>query len=289
MSAAEFLVGSHPEGRLGVQEFGDLLLRTQDLDPVYVGLVGARAQGLSQVQLARWLLAYWCFYHVGVASYLSEQEGAEFWRLTRVAAANIAAPSSLGLPGERWPRAAERRHFRGDKCVQAVAWLREHYLEPEAPVVSLTLWNAPTTERDVMARVQRWPMFGPWIAFKAADMMERVWGLDVEFDRNIGLMYEEPRAALDLLREANPTWQDPTPENLYNRLLVYFMPHRAPPLAALRRRQVGPQELETVLCKWKSHMGGHYRVGKDIHEQRAALAGWGDTAQLILRSYPAEV
>jgi hypothetical protein len=35
--------------------------------------------------------------------------------------------------------------------------------------------------------------------------------------------------------------------------------------------------------------GGHYHVGKDIHEQRAALAGWGETATRILAAYPPEV
>lgn len=286
--------------KLGIQEFGDALIRTRDLDPVYVGLVGAK---LDKPQLARWLLAYWCFYHVGAASFLSEWEGGDFWHFMKAAAENQygpADPSLHWLPNRvphvpadsRWPRAAERRHFRGEKCVQAIRWLQNESAGiPEAPVMDLTRGCPPNlSEKDIMARVQLWPMFGPWIAFKAADMMERVWGLPVQFDRNLGLMYEEPRAALTMMlsnrvvdvevpgTRLDETWY-------YNRLLTYFSPRTAPPGG----RPCGPQEVETILCKWKSHMGGHYWVGKDVHEQRQALVGWGETAERVLRAYPSEV
>lgn len=277
-----------------LQEFGDALLRTRDLDPVYVGLAGAK---LDPPQLARWLLAYWCFYHVGSASWLSEQTGADFWQGMRVAAENVLSPhrAQHSLPEGRWPRAAERRHFRGAKCAAAVEWLRTQSAGiPEAPVTGLARWvgeagsSQPSqppvlTADELMRAVQLWPMFGPWIAFKAADMMERVWGLPVTFDRNLGLMYEEPRRGLDLA-VIEEGWTCGA-EVGYERLLTYFSPRLAPPGG----RNCGPQEVETILCKWKSHVGGHYWVGKDIHEQRAALAGWGATAERVLRAYPSEV
>lgn len=279
--------------KMGIQEFGDRLIQTGDLDPLYIGLVGAVNNGMEHDQLARWLLAYWCFYHAGVASHISELDKSDYWDRMELAAANETSPRDfLDLPPgnshpHRWPRAAERRHFRGDKCVRAVKWLEANSVGiPEAAVMSLMPY---ITDRGIMTEVQKWPLFGPWIAFKAADMMERVWGLTIAFDHNLGLMYEEPRAALDLLRKVNPTWTDPTPENIYNKLLTYFSPRRAPPIRSPRQRQCGPQEVETVLCKWKSYMGGHYHIGKDIREQREGLRGWGRTADLILRSYPAEV
>jgi hypothetical protein len=268
---------------LGIQEFGDALIRTRDLDPVYCGLVGAR---LPRDQLARWLLAYWCFYHVGSASRLSEHQGDEFWKWMNIAACNLSesGPKSWGEgPDERWPRAAERRHFRGQKCVDAVEWLSKAERQPEGFVRFL---ETGQTDKQVMAIVQSYPMFGPWIAFKAADMMERVWGAKIKFDPNLGLMYAEPRAALDVLIEQNPTWSEPTPKNVYERLLVYFGSRRAPPTGD---RPCGPQEVETALCKWKSHAHGGYWIGKDIHEQRVALAGWGETANKMLAAYPPEV
>ncbi len=276
--------GCDPTTKMGIQEFGDALIRTKDLDPLYVGLVGAN---LPRDQLARYLLAYLCFYHAGSAAWISEHRGGDYWHFMGIAAKNETGPASYNLPSERWPRAAERRHFRGQKCVRAVEWLSKR--APEWWWVSLTDLK---TGHEVMTYVQSWPMFGPWVAFKAADMMERVWGLPVAFDHELGLMYEEPRAALDLLvggrdqtligvsqEHNNPRWW-------YDNLLTYFSARRAPPRLD---RACGPQEVETVLCKWKSYVGGHYWVGKDVHEQRAALAGWGETARRILRAYPSEV
>lgn len=276
---------------MDIRDFGDALIRTRDLDPLYVGMVGAR---LDQRQLARYLLAYWCFYHVGAAAWLSEQEGEDYWGQMEVAARNVTEPlmSDEMLPAGRWPRAAERRHFRGQKCVDAVAWLQREYERPENPVEHLSLTSLPgsgdgLTDRVIMERVQCWPMFGPWISFKAADMMERVWGANVRFNPNLGLMYTEPRSALDLL------WTTPEcvtngmlVEDIYGGLLTYFGARREP---ARGDRPCGPQEVETVLCKWKSMCGGHYYVGRDVHEHRCALAGWGETADRILRAYPSEV
>ncbi len=282
--------------KMSVTEFGDLLIRTQDLDPAYVGLRGA---ALGRDQLCRWLLAYWCFYHVGAACYLSENEGSSFWKGMLIAAENTEAPRvtdrTIKAEVERWPRAAERRHFRGKKCVDAVECLFNRYLgHPEQPVQNLiNLGNSATpTEKVIMNKVQTWPMFGPWIAFKAADMLERVAGVPIKFDANLGLMYEEPRAALDILVELGPDAGKPvgagdwTREQWYNALSMYFRAKLAPPG---RDRVCGPQELETVLCKWKSYMGGHYHVGKDIKDHRGALAGWGSTAASMLAAMPEEV
>lgn len=274
-------------------DFGDQLIRTRDLDPLYVGLVGA---GLPEPQLCRYLLAYWCFYHVGLAAWLSQAEGWDFWHFMLVAAKNLDEPGMRPLdvgvwPGvqspaklDRWPRAAERRHFRGTKCVRAVEWLRDNG-GPEDWVRSLS--RPPLDDKSVMKVVQGWPQFGPWIAFKAADMMERVYGAPVSFNQDIGLMYEEPRAGLRMLIDL-PGSGFNTLADAYGKLLTYFSAHAAPP-TYLRPRWCGAQEVETVLCKWKSMKGGYYHVGKDIREHRAALAGWGSTAERILAAYPAEV
>lgn len=284
------------EGKMGVREFGDRLITTRDLDPVYVGVVGAK---LPEPQLCRWLLAYWCFYHVGAASWLSElADPIDYWSYMHLAAENDLKPRSVrggtGPAFDRWPRASERRHFRGQKCVNSVLWLKTVFLEPEGAVKSL---SSRVTDKAVMEAVCNWPMFGPWIAFKAADMMERVYGARVEFDRNLGLMYEEPRRGLDMWvaqEKEDPSYNPNDPidaKTVYGWALTYFNKHPAPPIreedGTLRR--CGPQEVETVLCKWKSYLGGHYHVGKDIYEQRAALVGWGATAERILAAYPEEV
>ena len=288
--------------KLPITEFGDRLIQTRDLDPTYVGLHGA---ALGQDQLCRWLLAYWCFYHVGVACYLSEFEGGDYWDWMLRAAYNHEEqlPHHYGLPEGRWPRAAERRHFRGQKCADAVEWLRREFERPENPVKHLMIhpdWERTgMTDKKIMTYVRDWPMFGPWIAFKAADMLERCAGVPVKFDPDIALMYDEPRRALDILSEgAFEVADDGTGittgiqprdwdrRKWYDVLSMYFRKHLAPPA---RDRTCGPQEVETVLCKWKSYMGGHYHIGKDIHDHRGALAGWGSTAASMLAKMPEEV
>jgi len=260
---------------LDVEAFGRRLIETRDLDPAYCGLVDAK---LPQDQLARWLISYWSFYHVGVASWISEQEG-DFWPFMAKAAANLPehSPRALGLPADRWPRASERRHFRGAKCVNAVEWLAKKYPRPQDAVERLA--TAKTAEQ-VMAIVQGWPMMGKWAAFKAADMIERVVGAPVRFPENTCLLYAEPLAGLKLAAQRAGTADL---ESYHHRLLDYLHRFPAPPTGD---RPCGPQELETCCCKHKSYVGGHYHIGKDIHEQRAALVGWGETAQQILSAYP---
>lgn len=262
--------------KMDIIEFGEALLRTRDLDPVYCAVHDAK---LPRDQLYRWLLAYWCFYHVGVASFMSEQKGGSYWDFMAEAAENKPpGPHIYKLPSDRWPRAAERRHFRGAKCVEAVRQLQAMYPKPELAVRDLIL----PSEKAILRKIKDWYLFGSWIGFKAADMLERCAGAKVSFDEGLGLIYSEPRKTLDLLAERNGG----TAEDQWKLLLKHFSKIQAPPALD---RGCGPSECETVACKYGSYLNGHYWVGKDIHEQRPALKGWGKTAEKILKSYPEEV
>jgi hypothetical protein len=245
--------------------FGEALIRTRDLDPVYCAVVDA---GLKRAHAERLLFSYWCYYSLGASAWLSDHEGASYWAQSRVAAENVL-PSPLG---GRWPRGAERRHFRGQKCVDAIDWFSARGT-PEQHVEDLLL--NPTVE-EVISFSKGWPMFGDWVSFKILDMCERCllerW---LQVPASIPLMYEAPQKALDLL-----------PEGSYWRLLTHFGLFDAPPDMW---RKCGPAEVETVLCKFASSLGGHYHVGKDIHEVREALHGWGPTADRLLAAMPPEV
>lgn len=262
--------------KLDIHAFGEQLIVTRDLDPLYVGLVEAK---LPKDQLYRYLLTYWMFYHVGLSACLSEFEEREFWDSALVAAENKDhhGPGVHGLPGLRWPRGSERRHFRGVKCVQAVQTLAERFPKPEDAVRSLLKKQG---DYVIMETVRTWPMFGEWIAFKVVDMLERCAGVKCPVSSDLILMYDEPYKALEILAK------DQKPEQVFDGLLAHFAQFQAPPRGD---RPCGPQEVETILCKVKSHWNGHYWVGKDIHEHRAALKGWGETADQLLRAYPKEV
>lgn len=266
--------------------FGEQLIETEDLDPVYCALVRA---GLPQKQLYRLLLAYFCYYHLGTSAYISEYEGDEFWDVMGQAAENQMPPSGTDsqLVFNSWPRGSERRHFRGSKCVDAVLALRkfsegktESGVGP-APEHIIGLWYEIAqlvTFQGFMRTVQILPMFGDWIAFKAADTMERVLGAEIEFPNDILTFYKEPRAALDLL--------DIPAEEANAKLLKHFAKFKAPPRY---ERPCNIQEAETVACKFKSYTNGHYWIGKDVHEIRKGLLGWGETATKLLSVMPKEV
>jgi hypothetical protein len=157
-------------------------------------------------------------------------------------------------------------------------WFRTKCERPEGFVELLLSIPQPAPLETIMRTVQGWNMCGPWIAFKVADILERVLGMQVEFPNEIALFYEEPRAALDML--------ELEPKVAAHRLLKHFGKIPAPPDL---KRFCNIQEVETVCCKWKSSTRGKYWVGKDIHEVRNALKGWGKTADKLYASMPREV
>ena len=267
MLAEPTLIGFDEPALDEIKTFGDRLIITGDLDPVYIAIYGAQ---LTEPQLCRLLLAYMMFYHLGVAAWLSEHEGVNYWKQARAAAENLR-PAPIG---GRWPRSAERRHFRGIKCVDAVDWfsarMPEDYIRPLAGL---------RTEMDVMTAVKRWPMFGDWVAYKVADLIDRVYGVPLIWSTDVVLLYDSPRKALDALDAGEP-------KGVFGRLMEYFSRHAAPPRYD---RPCGPAEVETVCCKYGSMHTGHYHVGKDIHEIRRGLLAWGSTAQRLLAAMPQEV
>ena len=58
---------------------------------------------------------------------------------------------------------------------------------------------------------------------------------------------------------------------------------KAPPF---HDRPVGVQEVETIFCKWKSHVKGHYPLGKDTRELHHGLQGWGALAEKLRKVLP---
>lgn len=260
---------SRSYSHLEIEEFGHHLIDTCDLDPIYLALTNV---GVDAVQRRRWLVAYWCFYHAGVACYMSEREGADFWQAMMVAAEN-KEPTPFG---ERWPRGHERRHARGAQGVNMVAALAKTYGEKPEDMVEACI--GPTCG-EVVQKVQSHYLFGPWIGFKVADMLERVLGLKVDFEDADVFMFKDPTAAAlrfwrlrqKLPENAQPRDQRKTIRSVCDYLGQVFAQKNAPPG---RDRPIGLQEIETVLCKWKSHLNGHYPLFNDTIEIHEGLKPW---------------
>lgn len=239
---------------LSCYEFGRELLKRNDLDPVYVLLHEAQ---LDLERLERWLLGYWCFYHVGTASWVtSVTNEPAYWLRMRMAAAD-----------KQYPRCHERRHFRGELASKSVEWLaRRGVRELFRP---LRLSQAyPLSE--VMEYVKTWVGFGPWIAFKVADMLECLGLCRVVFDTGAMSLFDSPRKGAALLWATEHRGRPPVKGEVegwaVNRILDELsLIDGKPPFAPPRyERPLNCQEAETILCKWKSYRGGHYQIGEDV-------------------------
>ena len=240
---------------LSILEFGRQLLETGDLDPVYIVLYEAK---LGADELERWLLAYWCFYHVGTASWITDQN--EYW------------PAMLEAAGSKeYPRSAERRHYRGTFAVKSVRWLEEQGLEA---LLSPLTESGPLTVERVVGIVKSWYGFGSWIAFKVADMLERLGLADITFDEKSVLLYDSPRKGAEELYAARFGGRgDPCQAPAYAlRLLTRQSGGLGALLAPPRyERVINVQEVETTLCKYHSYRHGHYHVGEDLEAVRHGL------------------
>lgn len=259
-------------------EWGRQLILTNDHDPLYEGLVNWNVRG-SRVR--RFMLAYWCCYSVGASYYISAQSGSRFWDLLATAAINEEPCPT----GGRWPRAHERRHWRGQKCVDSVDWLRTQFRHPEEAVMSLEPYNTLAQINKAM----NWPQFGPWIAFKAADMLERVLGCKVHFPDEVITLYKDPREGAEMMASlgyAHPEGGLYNAQNCVYLLLDAYSDIIAPGHKD-SARVCNIQEVETVLCKWKSARKGHYYIGKDTADHRIELMNWG--ADDLLEAYPTTV
>lgn len=281
-----------------VTEFGKELLRTGDLDPVYIALHKA---GLDEGTLHRLCLAYWCFYHLGLAAKLAEiKHPKKYWDAMMAAAVNEGEPKPF-------PRGGERRHYRGTQAISSMASLISLYPKGATQAVERFIGygeNGRHTYGSVSRSVQQHRGFGEWIAFKIADMSERVLGYDTDFsDCHLGI-YNDPRqgaavaygqcdalsapnGAVVEYQAAGEPWNYPiTDEELsrtVNHYVKVFKKFTAP---GGKPRPVNVQEVETIFCKYKSHLKGHYPMGKDTREIHHGLSGWGDLAQQLQAALP---
>lgn len=285
---------NHP--RLSIEEFGKVLLESNDLDPVYVALHTMHSSDiLDKDQLSRWILAYSCLYHAGVASYLSEFTGDAFFAALMVAARN-EEPSPLG---ERWPRAKERRHWRGQQAVDSCTALWKSYGGMPEQFLTYIIWGLEAqgnrraaTFPEVAGRVRENRGYGGWIAFKIADMIDRLGLRKVEFLYDDVVIYRDPIIAAEMVARHKlglPETAQVKPQvvrDVFEYLVEHFADYGAPPLYD---RPVGLPECETILCKYKSSLNGHYPSYNDITEIRAGLVPWknvSEVASYFLASMP---
>jgi hypothetical protein len=256
------------------KQFGQMLLNNGDLDPVYLAL--NRSQ-LDYDTKLRWCLAYWCFYHVGTASIIATAKSPKkYFELMKMADKNL-------------PRGTERRHFRGAASKKAIAHLSNQG-HPEDIVLNMLgvtgERDSEITFEDVYLSITRTPQFGPWIAFKVADMAERCLEVSVSFEDCELDMYKDPKQGAALI-DAGDVNAEVDIKRVVKRLIKEFSGNNVD--ASGRIRKPNLQEIETILCKYKSHYRGHYPIGKDTMEYRGILCSskeWGKIGTQLFESLP---
>ncbi len=257
-----------PRKETPVVDFARQLIESLDLDPLYVALWKSQ---ISRRQLSRFLVAYFCFYHAGLSCWLSEQP--KFFE----------AMLHVARSGTKYPRGTERRHFRGNLAIRSIANLSSQFSSAEELVDWLI--DAGPRADAVMKRVKTLYGFGEWICWKVPDMLERLGLAKIQFvDRDVDLMFPSVQeGALEVSRRYSPG-DDPL-MRAHRYLLQNLGRLKAPPKYD---RPLNVQETETIFCKWKSHLNGHYPVGKDSREIREGLFRFARcrTTQTLLRVLP---
>lgn len=279
---------------MDVHTFGSALVESGDLDPIYLML---KASNLAPPLLKRWCLAYWMFYHAGVASKIAQAPSKDFWMMCWKAQA------------EKWPRGVERRHFKAENSRKSIEFLEHEYGNPVSAVDFVsTRWEVPvnpfsfTRLHEIMRRAQTWVGFGPWIAYKIADMSDAVLNVPVDFEGEYSLLFEDPvlgaacvvlgdaggfYAAPELVRDAKMHLAQAGAQARSRIAQDAVILLQQGPLGKLRSpvadRLLALQEYETVLCKYKSHLNGHYPLGKDTREILEILEDerWGSLAKAL--------
>lgn len=254
-----------------IEEFGKHLLSSGDLDPVYIALNKCQ---FSEPVRNRWLTAYCAFYSAGFASYASEREGNDFWN-TLMEAARNETPTPYGA---RWPRASERRHFRGGQAIAAIeAWKNTYPSHPER-MMEYIAEGAPYFE-EVLSRARSFRSVGTWMGFKLVDLVDACMGRDIEQTNLTYFFYDTPKKSLFRQWRENMGYSENVqPKNeqeviqamvnwLAGELKDYTIPHKpGKPLDMFC--------IETIFCKHQSHLNGHYPLYNDIDEITHGLESW---------------
>lgn len=136
----------------------------------------------------------------------------------------------------------------------------------------------------VLKTVKAWVGFGPWIAFKVADMINALGLSRVAFDETALALFDTPRQGAHMAWELHGLGEEPesveawaveyVTEGLGGAVAASDPFARFPslPLAPPAYTEpLGAQEAETVLCKWKAYRSGRYHVGEDVEACRRAL------------------
>lgn len=246
-STGEQLSTTLPKVARTFEDFAKCDVYTGDIDPTYWAMNrAAREYGTGWA--TRFCVGMLTYYHMGTAAEAAEYEGKAFWeQLQRV------FPTA--------PRASERRHFRA-----AAGWEALLAMEKLSPDPVNFFQAFPQTYRGVVSVCSnRLPQFGPYFQLKICDYMDRCLGIPIRdmfgLERNLPSF---PAKAVELLQSGMTI-----PAGFMKAVeRVRALNLKAPPSFD---RDIGPAEVETILCDWKRAKTGSSWLGADVLDKYEAM------------------
>lgn len=234
-----------------IYDFIETKLKIGDVEPMYPAIMASKLPVKTRQRLC---FAEGLADHLGLAARMSE--GEDFWF-------NVRSFIDQGQRG------GARRHFRGKPAIAALKIMEKRYSD-----LSTFFKGMPQDFYEVRRYIMELPQFGPFSAFKIADMAERTCGVKVDFSKvRLADFSKFPQRGAGLAADYVGTGGAAA---LYDRLLDYKWCRAAPPLYD---RPLNAQELETMFCNY-GHSKWH-PPGYEAKELYKMLAGYGKLAERI--------
>jgi hypothetical protein len=249
------------------EEFAKVDVYTGDIDPTYWAIHRARSV-FGHGWATRFAVAMLCYYHTGTAAQAADYEGDDFW-------------SFINDQYKTAPRAAERRHWRGQQGINSLNSMYQFSPNPDEFFQKIAdksegyYWGVKKVCENHLKG------FGAYFVLKICDYMDRCLDLPINqkyagLDVNLPTL---PAQAASLLCPGEPIPR----AFLIACARVQELGLLAPPLFD---RPVGPAEVETILCDWKRAKYGNHVVGDDVADKRESLVGYGPHAERMIELFP---
>lgn len=241
------------------RKFASLMFKLEDADPGYMLLHRA---DMPTAQKLRYILAWCTFYNPGLAARASDFQGAKFYEFLRYV-----------YPHAK--RASERRHFRGQAGLKALAQWQSLYPKPEAMIEACFASSYLQVRKNMSHMAQ----MGDYFYWKLADIQDTVMGKPVDFTGCEKYMPKVPKQGADMIGDM---------ENLFalESIMGVVTAHVSKLVYPVKEgRKLALQEAETVCCVFKQHVVGDYKFGfrsAKAYARLKSMVAETPTAQILL-------
>lgn len=245
--------------------FATTLFKIEDADPGYMMLARAK---LTEAQKKRYVVAWCTYYNPGIAAIASEKMGDYFWRYL----VNMYPTAK---------RASERRHFRGQAGLKALADWSDSFRHPEEMVEACF----GESYLDVRRNMQGMTQMGDYFYWKLADIQDTVFGEPCDFRGCEKYMPKVPKEGALMIADLNYNTVGADPADLIRWAVDDVTRHIRKLKHPLHTRALALQEAETVCCVFKQHHGDYklgYRTAKAVARVQSALTEAPKTAKALL-------